>query len=146
MSRLTPWFPAGKGVKPVRNGVYIASVGRNTFYRYWNGRWWSRGSYSLEEMQAKGWTRHRFGTNKHQAQISWRVERDPASDGRLVKDGEGVVAYVFADDNGVEARLIASAPEMKAALKELCDRLGPRWFLQEGWADPLAVLAKVDPK
>jgi len=79
---------------------------------------------------------------------TWFVERDPASDGRLVKDteGGGTVAYVFADDGGVEARLIAAAPEMHVALKGLCDRLGPRWFLEQGWADPLAVLMKVEPK
>ena len=75
----------------------------------------------------------------------WYVATDPTSDGRLVKDteGGGTVAYVFADDGGEEARLIAAAPEMHAALKELCDRLGPRWFLEQGWSDPLAVLFKV---
>lgn len=78
----------------------------------------------------------------------WCVVADPASDGRLVKDteGGGTVAYVFADDGGAEARLIAAAPEMHAALKELCDHLGLIWFLDQGWTEPLRVLLEVRGK
>ena len=34
--------------------------------------------------------------------------------------------------------------DLVAALRQLCERLGPRWFLEQGWADPLAVLERVE--
>lgn len=40
--------------------------------------------------------------------------------------------------------LIAAAPEMLEALKQLADRLGPRWFLEQNWADPLDAIAKAE--
>lgn len=44
--KLTPWFPAD--VKPVRKGVYIASLFRHEkWYRYWDGRSWSTGGPSV---------------------------------------------------------------------------------------------------
>ena len=68
--KLTDWFPGH--IKPVRKGVYIASVGRNKFYRYWNGRWWSEGTFypSLE-----GWPdskSKKCGDKQDQARIKWR--------------------------------------------------------------------------
>ena len=36
--------------------------------------------------------------------------------------------------------LAAEVAMLREALKEFCDRVGPRWFLAQGWAYPLAVL------
>lgn len=45
--KLTPWFPPE--VKPVREGVYIATVVREeTFYRYWDGRLWLTGDNTVK--------------------------------------------------------------------------------------------------
>jgi hypothetical protein len=52
---------------------------------------------------------------------TWTIHRDPSSDGRLIKDDVGTVAYVFADDDGTEARLIAAAPDLLAALEAVRD-------------------------
>jgi hypothetical protein len=61
-AKVTPWFTTPeaapgrfggqKGVNPARVGWYHASVSRNSFFRYWNGSWWSRGGYFLEDAQA----------------------------------------------------------------------------------------------
>jgi hypothetical protein len=55
--KLTPWFPPN--MKPVRPGLYIASIGRrNRFYRRWTGKRWLYGSYSQEDaatMPARPW-------------------------------------------------------------------------------------------
>lgn len=76
-SDLTPWFP--KGVKPVRKGVYIASMAGNNFYRYWNGKWWSNGVFDLEK---NGWPDVRngkFGSYKEQMQMRFRgLAKDPS--------------------------------------------------------------------
>jgi len=47
--KLTPWISAS--TPPVRRGVYIASCGRNRFYRYWNGKQWLNGSYGLRDVR-----------------------------------------------------------------------------------------------
>lgn len=44
---LTPWFP--RWTYPARKGCYIASVGRSKFYRYWNGRTWFYGGYTVSD-------------------------------------------------------------------------------------------------
>jgi hypothetical protein len=41
-----------------------------------------------------------------------------------------------------DLHLIAAAPELLEALEELCRRLGPRYFLEQSWADPLSAIAK----
>jgi hypothetical protein len=46
MSKLTPWFSGA--VHPSRKGVYIATMSRQTFYRYWDGRHWHHGAYDLD--------------------------------------------------------------------------------------------------
>lgn len=44
--KLTPWFPAD--VLPVREGVYeMAPIGKQTLYRYFNGRNWVEGGASV---------------------------------------------------------------------------------------------------
>jgi hypothetical protein len=42
---LTPWFPPH--IKPVRPGVYIASVAKQEFYRRWTGKYWCYGAYDI---------------------------------------------------------------------------------------------------
>ena len=42
------------------------------------------------------------------------------------------------------AALHKAAPAMLAALKELADRLGPRWFLEQNWADPLDAIRQAE--
>lgn len=45
--KLTPWFPPE--VKPVRVGVYIATVRKpSVFYRYWDGESWLCGSFDQQ--------------------------------------------------------------------------------------------------
>jgi hypothetical protein len=66
--KLTPWFPAS--VKPARKGVYVASVGCNTFYRYWNGKRWHHGSYTVSE--AMGAARLRGFWPEDRYPIRWR--------------------------------------------------------------------------
>ena len=75
--KLTAWFP--RGSKPVHKGVYIASVSRNRFYRYWNGKWWSNGAYAQTEVikNTSGGMRRKYG---RQQEISWR--------GLTTKDGK----------------------------------------------------------
>jgi hypothetical protein len=43
---------------------------------------------------------------------------------------------------GNDGPLIAAAPDLLAALQELCNRLGPRWFLEQNWAAPLEAIEK----
>lgn len=45
--KLTPWFPGG--TYPTRKGFYIASVSTCNYYRYWDGRSWFYGGYTLED-------------------------------------------------------------------------------------------------
>lgn len=76
--KLTPWFTAESGIKPVRPGVYIASVGRNTFYRYWTGKYWTKGTYDKYGDNWPTAKTPKYGSAKHQAWISWRgLVEDP---------------------------------------------------------------------
>jgi hypothetical protein len=58
--------------------------------------------------------------------------------------GAVLIRGEFHRENMANARLIAAAPEMLSALYGLADRLGPRWFLEQNWADPLAAIAKAE--
>lgn len=63
--KLTPWFPAN--VKPVREGIYIATVVRgDTFYRYWDGKVWHCGGDTVAKAAANR------GFWRFQNQIRWR--------------------------------------------------------------------------
>lgn len=66
----------------------------------------------------------------------WRVERTPGADSRLIKDGSGTVAEVFADDGGSDARLIAAAPEL-LAIVQMVANLGEYRELVEKMAKAL---------
>jgi len=80
--KLTAWYPGT--VKPVRKGVYIASVGKNKFFRYWNGRWWSVGTFFP---YLTGWPNSespKYGDKQDQAHIKWRGLTEKASIGAAI--------------------------------------------------------------
>lgn len=77
MSDLTDWFPVD--VKPVRKGVYMASICKQRFYRYWNGCWWSHGVYELGQENCKSLFSIKYGNYTNQAEIEWRgLASDPS--------------------------------------------------------------------
>lgn len=88
-------------------------------------------------------------TNSKSTPGPWRVDssyyeyREIDSDSRL-----GIARVLpFGNDSGesaANARLIAAAPDLLNALRGLCDRLGPRWFLEQNWAEPLDAIAKAE--
>lgn len=72
--QLTPWFPPK--VKPVRKGVYIASVARSTFYRYWNGHRWYFGADTVSGAAKE----RRAWPARYQGAIAWRgLASDPGA-------------------------------------------------------------------
>lgn len=54
------------------------------------------------------------------------------------------ICDVFGPDYKANAHLVSAAPELLQALKEICDRVGPRWFLEQNWAAPLDAIAKAE--
>ena len=71
---LTPWFPPE--IKPVRPGIYIASVARREFYRRWDGERWYYGDYTVEaaKKRRKKWPL--------QVPLLWRgLNYDPSAKG-----------------------------------------------------------------
>lgn len=70
------------------------------------------------------------------------------ADGHHVATSEyGIGApYIVAKGKCAKANalLIAAAPDMLAALKELAARLGPRWFLEQNWNAPIAAILKAE--
>ncbi|MBZ9759447.1 hypothetical protein LB553_00910 [Mesorhizobium sp. CA8] len=58
--------------------------------------------------------------------------------------GAVLVRGEFHPENMANARLIAAAPDMLAALKEVAARLGPRWFLEQNWDAPIAAILKAE--
>jgi hypothetical protein len=64
--KLTPWFPSK--VKPVRVGVYVASIFRDeSMYRYWNGRTWS-----YPDETPKGAFAIRSTVSECSSEVEWR--------------------------------------------------------------------------
>lgn len=55
------------------------------------------------------------------------------------------VGTVRIDTDDIRLILARNDERLKlvAALDELVTRIGPRWFLEQNWAEPIAVLAEV---
>lgn len=68
--------------------------------------------------------------------------------GAWIKGENGNWAALSCGETDLEAeanaRLIAAAPELLAALKSMVERVGPRWFLEQNWAEPLDAIAKAE--
>lgn len=74
-----------------------------------------------------------MGQNAH-TPGPWRVEMTIYEHCACEIVGKRGIAPVWSGPNAwADATLIAAAPTMKADIDEFMRRLGPRWFLEQGW-------------